>query len=217
MLTCSKISVTYKAGKTELQPLRAVDATFTAESAAIVGPSGSGKSTLMRVLSGLQSPSVGSVALHGREVRGPARGVVDERVAVIYQDFRLVDFLTVRENIELGLSLRSVPKKRWAVSDALAAVGLDASGDRWPATLSGGEQQRVAIARALALDAETILADEPTGSLDEENSRNVAALLNECAGRGVVVVVATHDPVVAGLMSRRLRLADGRLHSESNP
>lgn len=215
MLTCDDISVSYRMGKSEIQPLRGLDASFTSESTAIVGPSGSGKSTLMRVLSGLQVPSEGAVALRGREVLGPARGVVDERMAVIYQDFRLVDFLTVKENIELALSLRSVPKKRWAVSDALRAVGLADFAHRWPATLSGGEQQRVAIARALALEADAILADEPTGSLDEENSRHIAAMLNDCARRGVVVVVATHDPVVAGLMSRRLRLQDGRLQGET--
>ncbi|MGY1719406.1 ABC transporter ATP-binding protein [Blastococcus sp. SYSU DS0552] len=183
------------------------------ESVVVMGPSGSGKSTLLRVLAGLQSPDRGTVSVDGVPLAtGRRGGSGDTRVAVVHQDYRLVDFLTVAENLQLAAELRSVSAPADDLEEALARVGLHGFGDRSLATLSGGEQQRVAIARALVSRCRVLLADEPTGALDEENTGVVARLLRDLSREhGMSVVVATHDRSVARTMSRSLVLHDGRL------
>jgi ABC-type lipoprotein export system ATPase subunit len=184
---------------------------------ALVGPSGSGKTTLLRVLAGLQVPDAGVVSLDGKPVQSlHEKGAVDARFAMVFQDLRLVDFLSVEENLCLAVEMRGVGVDNTLVSRCLDAVGLAGFESRRPRTLSGGEQQRVAIARALVLRCRVILADEPTGALDSENSRTVARLLVELAEQSdVITVVATHDPEVATLMAHRVRLRDGTLEPVS--
>jgi putative ABC transport system ATP-binding protein len=195
-------------------PLAGVSVTLAGGGTAVVGPSGSGKSTLLRVIAGTQTPTRGSVTVDGRPVRRASWATPsDARVAMVHQDYRLVPFLTVRENVLLAAELRGVPCDAAAVEAGLLRVMLEPElADRMPSTLSGGQQQRVAIARALAAGASVIVADEPTGALDVENTRRVADILATLGERdGLTVVVATHDPSVASRMQQCLALDGGAL------
>ena len=179
---------------------------------AVMGPSGSGKSTLLRLIAGRQTPDSGHVLLDGVPVRQASwSSPGDPRVATIHQDYQLVPFLTVDENLRLGREVRGLATSADSVSESLGLVGLGEDvRSRLPGTLSGGEQQRVAIARAVMLDASVLLADEPTGALDEASTRLVTDVLVHMSTRvGMTVVVATHDPAVADRMSGLVRLVDG--------
>lgn len=214
MLSCSRIDVAYGKGRNAVRPLRGLTADFPAEASAVMGPSGSGKSTLLRVLGGIQEPTKGEVRLDGDPVRADRGRTLHHRMAMVHQEPHLVDFLTVSENLRLAAELRRIRVASARVEQCLDAVGLAGFGRRAPGTLSGGEQQRVAIARALVLQSRVLLADEPTGSLDEANSVVVAELLRDLAReQGVVVLVATHDPTVARILPRTLRLSSGSLEA----
>lgn len=186
---------------------------------AIIGKSGSGKTTLLSLIAGLDLPTEGEIIVDGKSTKEWDRNRMRrEAVSVIYQNYNLFPLLTVRENIEYPLDLKRVPKKE---ADALAKqvrerVELPESYDRrLPSYLSGGEQQRVAIARALAAGSELILADEPTGNLDEENSRNIFAILRELAHeRERCVIAVTHDMELAQRTDRILRIQDGKIAEE---
>jgi ABC-type lipoprotein export system ATPase subunit len=210
MITLDHVTVRYP----EVTPLDEVDLTFGPGTTAVMGPSGSGKSTLLRVISGMQRPAAGAVAIDGVGVAAASwRSAGDPRVSLIHQDYRLVPFLTVEQNMLLAAELRGVRRSGADVGAMLERVGLPSSmGRRLPARLSGGQQQRVAIARALLAGASVLLADEPTGALDVDNTERIADILVELGRRdGLVVVVATHDPRVAERMDHRVRLARGTL------
>jgi ABC-type lipoprotein export system ATPase subunit len=217
MLECTGVTISYRVGRATATVLDDVSVRVDERPLALMGPSGSGKSSLLRVLAGLQAPESGTVVIDDEPVRAARdRGTTDQRVALIEQDHQLVDFLTVEENLRLAAELRGLPVDTAQLSARLDAVGLDGYAGRWPMTLSGGEQQRVAIARALLLGSRVILADEPTGALDADNSLRVAELLVRIAERdGVSVIVATHDADVASRLPRRLRLAGGRLQESA--
>lgn len=187
-------------------------------STAIMGPSGSGKSTLLRVIAGSQMPTSGSVSIDGEPVvRASWKSPGDPRVSVIFQDYRLVPFLTVAENIALAAEAKCLPVDDRAIEESLVRVGLATDmATRLPGSLSGGEQQRVAIARALAAGAPIVLADEPTGALDAKNSQRVSDILHALGEQGLTVVVATHDPAVASRLDRIISLADGRVREGDN-
>lgn len=210
LLRIENISVTYG----DVQPLREVSFDATEGCVAITGPSGAGKSTLLRVIAGLQRPASGHVEIGGTPVAAPTRGSAgDGRVGLIHQDYRLVPFLSVRENLQLAAEVRGIDLAPDAIPGALARVGLDgAFATRRPGTLSGGEQQRVAIARLLVCRVSVVLADEPTGALDSDNTRRIAELFNDVASApGVIVLVATHDPLVAAGIERTYELSSGDL------
>lgn len=210
LLCVEKVSVTYG----DVQPLREVSFKLAEGCVAITGPSGAGKSTLLRVIAGLQRPDSGHVEIGGIPVAAPARkSAGDARVGLIHQDYRLVPFLTVRENLQLAAEVRGIGLAPEAIPEALARVGLDGPfGTRRPDTLSGGEQQRVAIARLLVCRVSVVLADEPTGALDSDNTRRVAGLFNDVASApGVIVLVATHDPLVAAGIEQTYELSSGDL------
>ena len=212
MLTCRDVSVRYDVGSVETWPLRNASLDASAGTTAIIGPSGSGKSTLLRVLAGLQHPTSGSVVIDGVSLgQNSRRAEGDQRVALVHQDYRLVSFLTVKENIALAAEMRETPCTDDAVASLLSLVGLDGFDDRLPQTLSGGEQQRVAIARAMAVRPAVLLADEPTGALDTANSAHIAEIFGRLGDEGLTVVVATHDPTVARAMARILELREGSL------
>ena len=221
ILTADHVEYTYQTKYQTVYALRGVDCAFeTGQMTAIVGTSGSGKTTLLSLLAGLDVPTAGSINFRGQSTAELDRDAWRlENVSVIYQNFNLFAHLTALENAAYPLYLQKRPKKQAEEEAAaqLAAVGIrpDQFG-RYPRMLSGGEQQRVAIARALAAGSELILADEPTGNLDEENSRNIFAILRDLAHeRERCVVVVTHDMALAEQTDRVLRIQDGRIAGEA--
>lgn len=204
MFTVDRVCVSYGASAV----LDEVSLDFAPGTTALMGPSGSGKSTLLRILAGKQLPSNGAVRLGGTPVEVASwRSSGDERVAMVFQDYRLVPFLTVGDNIALAAEARNRTIGSVEIGAALERVGLAPElAQRAPGSLSGGEQQRVAIARALVSGATVVLADEPTGALDAANSRRVSEILKGLGDEGLTVVVATHDESVASVMDRTVRL-----------
>jgi putative ABC transport system ATP-binding protein len=187
------------------------------EFAAITGPSGSGKSTLLAIAGTLERPSAGTVRLAGQPTDTlPDRELCAIRAAVVgfvFQQFHLVPWLTAVDNVATALLYRGMPtgRRRRAAAEALADVGLAHRVGHRPAELSGGECQRVAIARAMVGQPAAILADEPTGSLDSAAGQSVLAILADLNSRGTTVIVVTHDPEVAALAGRIIRLRDGQV------
>ena len=196
------------------------DASFQFESGklyAVIGPSGSGKSTLLSMMAGLDLPTKGEVQLegHGSLAELDLDRYRRENVAMIFQAFHLLPLFTVMENVCYPMELSGVEEKE---AKARAAVLLEKVGiapekqKRFPANLSGGEQQRVAIARTLSTGAPVLLADEPTGNLDGENTKIVMEILRRLAHEeGRCVIVVTHDPEVAEVADLVLRMKDGVL------
>lgn len=189
------------------------------QSAAILGRSGSGKTTLLTQLGAMNRPETGSLVLKGRELSrmGDARAarLRNKHIGFVFQSYSLIPHLNVLENVMVpagystGLRRRAV---RLRAKDLLEAVGLSGMESARPARLSGGEQQRVAIARSLVLNPSIVLADEPTGALDEQTGESVLRLLLEATQReGSCLVVVTHYEQVAARMDRVFRLGDGRL------
>ena len=188
------------------------------EFVSLEGPSGSGKTTLLQLLGGLDAPTSGSIAFDGRELGAASdRALTDMRarhVGFVFQQFNLIPTLTAGENIAVAMEPKKVKReeRRQRALELLEQVGLSSRVEHLPSRLSGGEQQRVAIARALANRPRVIVADEPTGNLDSKNAADVMALLGRLQDEtGVTVVVATHDPEVAGQSRRRLHMRDGAL------
>jgi putative ABC transport system ATP-binding protein len=188
------------------------------ELVSVVGPSGSGKSTLLHCLSGLETPTSGSVqiagtALSGLSGRSLAR-LRREHVGFVFQSYNLISSLTAWDNVALPARLARRRVREDEVDRALAHVGLSDRARFKPAALSGGQQQRVAIARALAVERDIVFADEPTGALDTTAGAQVLALLRQAASGGRSVVMVTHDLEAAALADRVLVLRDGSVHSE---
>ncbi|MFC8597440.1 ABC transporter ATP-binding protein [Isoptericola sp. NPDC057191] len=188
------------------------------ELVAIQGPTGGGKSTLLQMLGGLDRPTSGSVRLAGEDLaslddRGLTRARA-QRLGFVFQHFNLIPTLTAAENVETALvpaKVGKVERSRRALA-ALDQVGLAERADHLPGELSGGQQQRVAIARALVKDPTVLLADEPTGNLDEATRDEIVELLEGLwKEQGLTVVMVTHDSVVARRAQRRLRIAGGRV------
>ena len=191
-----------------------VNAVFSAGTlTAIIGPSGSGKTTLLSLL---DRPSAGRILLDGQDIAEiDADEYRRERAAVIFQSFQLFPLLTALENVACPMELRGTKRTEASAraEQLLRTVGITAEQQtRYPARLSGGEQQRVAIARALAGGAQLLLADEPTGNLDGENSRSIVALLRSLAhDAGCCVIVVTHDLAIARSADAAYELRDGAL------
>lgn len=188
------------------------------EFVSVVGRSGSGKSTLLAVLSTLLAPDAGQLLYEGKDIATDDEAGLNRLrhgdFAVIFQFHHLLPALTAEENTLLPFlnSRRPIPADvPRRARECLERVGLKGKERRLPGELSGGEQQRVAIARALVRDARILFADEPTGSLDRATAENVLRLLSELHRDGLTIVMVTHDPVYAGLGTRTVELADGRI------
>ncbi len=185
---------------------------------AVMGPSGSGKSTLMNVLGGLDSPSEGSVTIGGKEIGCLSSTDLArfraERVGFVFQQFHLVSYLTALENVMLAQYFHSLADESEA-REALTRVGLGDRVHHLPSQLSGGEQQRVCVARALINQPNLILADEPTGNLDEVNEALVMGLFTELHREGHTIVMVTHDPGIGRMAERRIELHHGKLSEVS--
>ena len=202
----------------EFGTVRALDGvSFTVEEGewiAIMGPSGSGKTTLINILGGLDSPTAGVAVVDGTDVaRLDETGLTRfraEKIGFIFQQFHLVSYLTALENVMLAQYFHSTTDEAEARS-ALARVGLADRIEHLPSQLSGGEQQRVAVARALINHPKLILADEPTGNLDEANEETVIRLFRELHAEGHTILMVTHDPAISRLANRKIDLAHGRL------
>jgi putative ABC transport system ATP-binding protein len=205
----------YHAGDDETLALRGVSVTVDAgELVAVTGPSGSGKSTLLACLAGLDEPDGGSVWIDGKRIsrrseeeRAKLRG---RSIGLLFQNDNLVGHLTVEQNVALAGRLSD---RRAATSPraALEAVGLGARAGHLPHQLSGGEQARAGLAVAIAGDRRLLLADEPTGELDDSTGARIATLLRERADDGAAVLIVTHDEAVAAAADRHLGLRDGVL------
>jgi putative ABC transport system ATP-binding protein len=186
----------------------------------VVGPSGCGKSTLLHVLGCVDTPTRGRLAIDGRDVAALSDAersrIRLRRIGFVFQRFFLLPMLTAAENVELPQAEAGVPRaeRRRRTAELLDYVGLGARLDHRPSQLSGGEMQRVAIARALANRPSLLLADEPTGELDEATGEQIARLLDRVHADGTTVVVVTHDPALARRARRVLTMHDGRMREE---
>jgi putative ABC transport system ATP-binding protein len=186
------------------------------EAVGLVGPSGSGKSTLLMVMAGLERPDRGRVVLDGQELTRLSEDelarVRGARIGIVFQSFHLVPTMTALENVALPLELAGKAGAFRKAEEELAVVGLGERLHHYPSQLSGGEQQRVAIARALAPDPAVLVADEPTGNLDETTGRSIAdLLLGLKRQRGATLVLVTHDLALARRCDRMVPLRAGRI------
>ncbi len=216
------ITRVYGEGGGMVRALAGVDLTIDkGEFIAIMGPSGSGKSTAMNIIGCLDRPSAGSFRFAGVEVNGLSQ---DQRallrrnfIGFVFQGFNLLNRTTAIENVELPLIYRGLPKRerREKAVRALQLVGLAGRENHTPGELSGGQQQRVAIARAIVTDPLLLLADEPTGNLDTQRSREIMELIARLnTERGITVVMVTHEPDMAAYAHRMIRFVDGRIASD---
>jgi putative ABC transport system ATP-binding protein len=190
------------------------------EHIAVRGPSGCGKSTLLHMLGCVEPQTSGTLLFDGQDVRqlsDARRSLLRlNQIGFVFQRFFLLPMLTAQENVELPMSEAGVPKhaRQKLAIELLDYVGLAARADHRPSQLSGGEMQRVAIARALANNPRLLLADEPTGELDEATGAQIASLLDRVNQAGTALVIVTHDPGLADRAARVLSMRDGRIESE---
>jgi putative ABC transport system ATP-binding protein len=197
--------------------LRGIDLDIaTGEAIGIVGPSGSGKTSLLMVLAGLERASSGSVSIAGQMVTSLSEDSLArlrrQTIGIVFQAFHLIPTMTALENVAVPLELAGIRDATARATEALAAVGLAHRLTHLPGQLSGGEQQRVALARAFAPRPALLLADEPTGNLDQATGDTVMELLFQLRAEfGTTLLLITHDPHLAARCSRRVHLADGRV------
>ena len=184
---------------------------------AIMGPSGSGKSTMMNIISCMDKPTEGQVIFDGRDITKDSRKTLTEfhrdKIGLVFQQFHLINYLNAVENVMVAQYYHSMPDEKEAL-EALERVGLKDRAKHLPSQLSGGEQQRVCIARALINSPELILADEPTGNLDEANENIVLDLFKQLHKEGTSLIVVTHDPEVGEVAQRVVRLEHGKIVSD---
>ena len=206
----------YTAGTQKTAALNGVDLSVQeGEFVSVVGASGSGKTTLLHLLGALDEPSEGTVRIRGHEIsklEKEERIVFRRRnIGFVFQNYNLIPVLNVYENIVLPLELDGRSIDSGFLEFLLGRLGLEDKKDRMPNTLSGGQQQRVAIARALITKPALLLADEPTGNLDEENTKNVMELLTGLNENGMGIILVTHDPYAASFAKRKYVLEHGVL------
>ena len=180
----------------------------------IMGPSGSGKTTLMNIIGCMDKPSLGKIELAGQDISKLSSKeltvVRRDTIGLVFQQFHLVNYLTALENVMMAQYYHSMPDEEEAI-EALASVGLKERAKHLPNQLSGGEQQRVCIARALINHPKLLLADEPTGNLDEKNERLVMEIFEKLHNTGSTIIVVTHDPEVADQAERMVVLEHGKI------
>lgn len=204
-------------GKNNFPALKSIDLQVEdGEMLAIMGPSGSGKSTLLNIIGLIDSPTEGNYYIDGvdtNKLKSKYHKYRNETIGFVFQNFSLLDDYTVLENVMLPLIYRRMPHKmRVEVSKKmLELVGLEAHLNKYPNELSGGEQQRAAIARVLAQNPKIILADEPTGALDQENGEKIMNILKNINNDGKTILVVTHDMKVADYCNKTINLLDGKM------
>jgi putative ABC transport system ATP-binding protein len=219
LIDCQDIWKIYRLGDVDVQALRGLTVQIgRGEFVAIMGASGSGKTTLMNIVGCLDTPTRGSYRLDGTDVgRLGSDALADIRnreIGFVFQSFNLIPRTSALENVQLPLFYRglSLREQRARAADALARVGLAGREHHYPAQLSGGQQQRVAIARALVVAPSILLADEPTGNLDTQSSREIMGVLDGLNRQdGITVLVVTHEADIAGYAGRQILLKDGQV------
>jgi putative ABC transport system ATP-binding protein len=229
MNSCEKIVETrgirkiYEMGPNRVEALRGLDFSVrSGEFVAIMGPSGSGKSTLMHILGCLERATEGIYLLGGQDISSVSDRNLSlmraNQIGFVFQTFSLISQYNVFENVEIPFLYRKETrnKARRLAEKAIERVGLSARRHHKPSELSGGEMQRVAIARALAVDPLLILADEPTGNLDSETSKNIISLFQDLNEQGTTLIVVTHEKEVASHCQTIYRLLDGQIVNEED-
>jgi putative ABC transport system ATP-binding protein len=218
MIRLENIWKTFVMGEQPVHALRAINESIAAgEYISIMGPSGSGKSTLLNILGCLDQPSQGKFHLGDRAIDelnpGELAQIRLHEIGFVFQSFHLVPRLSALENIELPMTLASIPRpeRRERALEALRAMELEDRADHRPAELSGGQKQRVAIGRAISLKPKILLADEPTGNLDTQSGDQILDILESLCEKGMTLAVVTHDPSVAQRSDRVLILRDGEI------
>jgi putative ABC transport system ATP-binding protein len=221
MITLKDVSRTFLLGEESVHALRDVSLHIDrGEYLSIMGPSGSGKSTMLNILGLLDRPTTGTYELDGQDVTALSDDeqsrVRREKIGFVFQFFHLVPRLTAAENVELPLVLAGAhpDERREKVTRLLSEFGIARRAKHRPDQLSGGERQRVAIARAMIMEPAAILADEPTGNLDQHTGQEVLHLLEELNARGMTLVLITHDAVLGSRARRHIRTLDGTVTEE---
>ncbi len=219
MIHMKEVSKTYLMGDTEVKALDRVSFDVSkGEFVSIVGPSGSGKSTLMNMLGCLDTPDSGEYCLDGIDINHSTdrelAHIRNRKIGFVFQNFNLLSRLNALENVEVPLLYKglSARKSKELAYKYLEKVGLRGREKHTPKELSGGQQQRVAIARSLVCEPQIILADEPTGALDQKTGHEIIGLLRELNAKGQTIVLITHDPNVAAKAGRSVRIVDGQLY-----
>ncbi|MEP5358695.1 MAG: ABC transporter ATP-binding protein [Nitratireductor sp.] len=217
VIELKNVQLTLGRGASSVHVLKGVDLEIAAgERAGIVGPSGSGKSTLLMVIAGPESVDAGAVTIAGEPLVGRSEDEIaafrGRNIGIVFQSFHLIPNMTALENVAVPLELAGHDDPFARAAAELEAVGLKDRVTHYPGELSGGEQQRVAIARALAPHPKILIADEPTGNLDQATGRQIADLLfAEAAERGMTLLLVTHDPTLAERCDRQIAMRSGRI------
>jgi len=222
LISCNDLWKIYRLGDIEVQALRGVSLSIERGGfVAIMGASGSGKSTLMNILGCLDQPTRGTYVLDGLDIGNAGRDELAEirnlKIGFVFQSFNLIPRTSALENAQLPLFYRGVPlrQQRERAAAALARVGLSGREHHAPAQLSGGQQQRVAIARALVSEPAILLADEPTGNLDTESSREIMGILESLnQDDGITIILVTHESDIAHYAARQIVVKDGQILSD---
>ncbi len=222
MILLREVHRSFRVGGDEVHALRNVSLEIgPGQYVSVMGPSGSGKSTLLNILGLLDRPTAGVYQFDGDDVTSldelHAAKVRREKIGFVFQFFHLVPRLTATENVELPLVLAGMPpsERSTRVSGLLQEFGIAHRARHRPDQLSGGERQRVAIARAMVMRPAAILADEPTGNLDQTTGKEVLALLEALNARGVALILVTHDPLLGNRAHRQIRMVDGEIHTDT--
>ncbi len=222
MISLEHVTRNFAVGDLEVSALRDINLTIAAgDYVSIMGPSGSGKSTLLNLIGLLDRPSSGIYRLDGRDVTSlddeEQAKVRSEKIGFVFQSFHLVPRLTASMNIELPLILAGIPPddRKARVEELLQDYGLADRTDHRPDQLSGGQRQRVAIARATSMHPAVLLADEPTGNLDQATGREVIGLLEKLTEQHVALILVTHDPMIGSRAKRQLHMVDGQIVSQT--
>ncbi|MGD0204450.1 MAG: ABC transporter ATP-binding protein [Candidatus Bathyarchaeia archaeon] len=222
MIYAQALGKDYQIGNEKLEVLK--DITFSipkGKFTVVSGPSGSGKTTLLNIIGGIDKPTTGKIFVNDQDLTVQNEDFLSDfrcnNVGFVFQSYNLVSTLTVAENVAFPMEWTGKPEdeieKR--ITELLETVGLQNRANHFPAQLSGGEQQRVAFARALANDPQLILADEPTGNLDDKNAQKIVQVLQLLKEKGKTVIVSTHDVQIKQLADQVLCLEDGKLASEN--
>lgn len=222
VIVTEDVTKIYEADGVPVNALNGIDLTIqTGEFTALVGPSGSGKTTFLNIISGLDSPTEGSVWLAGKVLSEMSGNELSDfrrdNIGFVFQAYNLIPVLTVEENVEYIMLLAGVPKaeRHDRVIAMLEAVGLEGVADRTPTQLSGGQQQRVAIARAMVSEPQIILADEPTANLDSKTGADLLEMMRRLnTETGMTFIFSTHDPMVMEGATRLITLRDGRIDTD---